>query len=365
MKFMQCLKQRRRLASLTLFASMLALAGTAGGAQQIQKQSKTDESAKTKTAVKQSVKQRADEKASAPAEKVEIRVYAAQHTAADQLATMLGSIFDSDTAPFRVTVDDRNNRLVISAAASQWESLEEILKKLDVKAPPTEGETQRIVTLSLQGVTEDENWFQSTLNMLIPKNSNTKFTVDSGKNLLILSGDDKTIEMVRALCDALKHGSENAKKTAAVKETRVHPVQVRLLWLMDMDKKATNDAPLTGDLAKIVPVLNKLGINQPRIVSNCLVSTTMGGTFKTFGTTQLNNGPVRIDLSGRSRMVGNEPNLNVQLRIGSDAPEVKEGLEFAKLDTEIQAPMSHFVILGMTPFQTGTSIFVIQLSEPE
>ena len=345
-------------------AVLLALAlGTAGAVPAQQSSKKTPSSqAGTKTGAP-GQNQTSPFPASPPGDSMEMHVYAARYVAADELATLITNLYQQvakNTPPVRVNVgvDARANRIIVAAAPAVWKELEPLLQKLDTNAPPR-NDNQKMVTLSLKGI-DDKEVLETSLQMLLHNNPDAKFTFTSPTSML-LYGDDKTVTAVSDLCDLLRGAMAGSKELdRAPKAPTAQPLQLRLLWLVDGAGKDAPGNPLAGELQTLLPVLERLGIQNPRVITNGLVNTTVGGTFKSSGFSSFDDG-VKLEFSGKTRLVEKMPYVTLQLKLTPVG--AREG-GLANVETDIQAPFNHFVLLGMTPLGKATAIFVLQVSQP-
>jgi hypothetical protein len=297
----------------------------------------------------------------------ELHLIDVRHIAADQLATLISNLYrpgpNQTESPVRITVDAPSNRLIIATSPVIWTELEALIRKLDVNSPELENNGRKMATVTFKGI-EDTTVLQRALEMLLQHNQNAKYTMVDGHSLL-LYGDEKTIGAVRELCELLKGALVNSKQSEHAAKPTALPLQVRLLWLVDGDAKDAPGTPLTGDLQTLVPVLARLGIQHPRMITNGLVNTTVGGVFKSTGKSSFDGG-VRLDFSGKTRLVEKMPYVSLQLKLIRDAAaDGPPGNELANVETEFQAPFDHFVLLGMTPLHATTAVFVLQVSQPE
>jgi hypothetical protein len=142
-------------------------------------------------------------------------------------------------------------------------------------------------------------------------------------------------------------------------------MRIRVLWLVDAENKEVG-TDLSGDVLSIIPALSKLGIGHPRLVANCMVNASRE-IFKSLGKVTYNGEDAFVRLNGSCRLVGNKPLLNIDLGISlQNIPKDPAAANnLSHLETEIQAPFGHYVILGMTPTGGTTSVFVVQVTAAE
>ena len=62
---------------------------------------------------------------------------------------------------------------------------------------------------------------------------------------------------------------------------------------------------------------------------------------------------------------GKVPNQVLQLSINANGMRNNEGSPLCQLSTQIVTPPGHFIVLGVTPTDATTSVFVVQLLLPK
>jgi hypothetical protein len=284
-----------------------------------------------------------------------------KYAQAADLAQVLANLLppppkDDQTALNRLVPDVQTNSLLIQASPTALKRILTLVEQLDIPASRPGDDGQRMMTFPLQKLAGDPA-LQAALSMMLEKNPKAKYTVDPRRNTLLLYGDDKVQAEVNDLIKALLAISEAPRKAPA---PVAPPMQIRVLWLVDEQ----GPGELTGDVAKLVPVLAKLGIKHPRIASNCLVSVN-SGSFQVSGRSDFHGGAL-LRVSGNCRLENERPLLKVDLRVDREkSPGSPPAFSLSSIETEIHAPFGHFVVLGMTPTLDTTSVFVVQINEVE
>jgi hypothetical protein len=249
-----------------------------------------------------------------------------------------------------IAVDQRTNSLIVSAPADQIERIATIVKKLDVisdKEPPA----QRPSVIPLRSLEPNEA-LQEALRLVLINQGN--FTVDRQRKAVILSCDEKTKQVVTALLEELEKQSERQRGTTKSNSQ----VQVRVVWLVN-DGPHQEASKLSDDLKEVLPGLAKLGIDKPRLAAQTLVNVTSGTKFQTRGVARLDS-PCQFSVSGQFTGSNEPPKLYVDIR-ANRVPQAGPPGEICSLQTEISAPPGHLVVLGVTPTEASTSVFVVQV----
>lgn len=291
-------------------------------------------------------------------EEAKLEIIRARYVRAAELAPILSSILpvgNKINPLYRLAVDDRANSLVVSAPPAVLKQVLDLVEQLDVRAALGGDDGQKLVAFPLQNLKGD-NTLTAALSMLLEKNPRAKYTFDPARNALLLYCDDKTQAEVSDLLKVLTAIAVVPKKATTPPEP-LPAMQVRVMWLVDEQ----GPEELAGDVTKVIPTLAKLGIKHPRVASNCLVNVK-SGSFQISGRSPF-NGNSQIRVIGSCRLEGNTPLLKIDLRVDSEKKQGTPPVLLSTIETEIQAPFGHFVILGMTPSGETTSVFVVQVNQ--
>ena len=134
-------------------------------------------------------------------------------------------------------------------------------------------------------------------------------------------------------------------------------MQVRIVWLASGIAPDQASKP-PEDLKEVVAELAKLGVEDPRLVSQAIVTAQLGRQFRVEGSAGRDK-PYQLLISGT--VLGGGPGETSKLQVSIKATQPIVTNQISRLDTEITAPLRHAVVLGMTPSGTGTSVFVVQI----
>jgi hypothetical protein len=124
-----------------------------------------------------------------------------------------------------------------------------------------------------------------------------------------------------------------------------------------------NDPP--PDLKEIVAELARIGVKDPHLVAQTVVNTVAGTEFRAEGSAKLEE-PCNLVISGTvSPKDSDSAILNVSIQANALAVGRGGGPPrsnpVCRLNTQITAPFGHTVVLGLTPTETMTSVFVVQV----
>jgi hypothetical protein len=278
----------------------------------------------------------------------EMRVFHARHVKAQDLAQTIRTIWGQRLGPqLSVAVDERSNSVIVMAGAGELALVETLVNKLDAASDADRsGNVIRILPLSHARA---DGGLVNALGLVLPKGS---FQVDQLRNQVIVSGDPKTVEGAESF---IRHLDTLQSKPKSPQ------VQVRLVWLAS----GSNDVRKPPeDMKAVITELAKLGIEEPCLVSQTSVAAQPDAQFRLEGLAGLGTPPYRLSVSGK--LLGAPGELTNRLQISIQAtqaagPGAAGSNQIGRLDTEITAPPGQFVVLGMTPTETTTSVFVVQI----
>lgn len=241
-----------------------------------------------------------------------------------------------------VLADPRTNSLLILALPGDMPKIREIISKVDVPAKE-DNAPQRLEVFTLKSV-EPDQVLQEALRLVVrPGGGKSNFTLDPRRKQVILWADPATTVLVQSLLNRLEGQSRSDMD-----------VRVRVVWLVN--GLARDDAPQPPeDLKEVLPDLAKLGIDRPRLVAQTMVNVTPNMQFQTKGVAKLDF-PCQFSVTGRYNDKSASPALQITIRaLRMDQEEI------CNLQTEISAPLGHLVVLGVTPTEAASSVFVVQV----
>ncbi|HEV3079429.1 MAG TPA: secretin N-terminal domain-containing protein [Gemmataceae bacterium] len=245
----------------------------------------------------------------------------------------------------RVIADNRTNSLLVSGSVQDQVQVNRLIEILDVDGKKQQ--QRNVAVVELQNAVPDKG-FEEALQLLMDT-SGGGFALDPRRHAVVVQGDEQAIKTARELIARLDQPQE---------KPRSQEMQVRVVWLASgLSRKDTPPPP--RDLQEVVSELTKIGVGDLRLVSQSLVNATEGNGFTMNGLAMLDescslsiNGSV---LSRASEM----PVLDITIIARQPAERAKTML--CQLDTRIAAPLGHSVVLGVTPTEKSTSVFIVQL----
>ncbi len=251
-----------------------------------------------------------------------------------------------------VIEDPRTNSLLVSGGAKEIARVRAILSKIDIADQEEAAASPERLSVFPLRFLEPDKTLQQALQMVVQGKGQGNFTVDPMRKAVIIWGDENTHRSLTELLQRLEVQSQDHQKT---NQPEVD-VQVRLAWLVNAP--ASKDAqPVPPDLKEVLPGLGKLGIDRPHLAAQTLINVRPNTRFQAKGMVPEYN--CEFSVTGMFRNQKEKP----ELQIGIRAIRVKE--EICRLETEISAPLGHLVVLGMTPVEGATSVFVVQILGPD
>src|SRR5262249_14956353 len=152
-------------------------------------------------------------KGSRPA--TEMQVIQAKFVKARELGLVISQILTGH--PVRVSFDERSNSIIVVATPDDMATVKEIIKKIDV---PRSTREPAVRFLPLK-YTKADVGLNDALARFLPGGN---FVVDRDRNLVIVSGDEKTVETAESLINRIDQPPD--RTTLSDRE-----MQVRVLWL--------------------------------------------------------------------------------------------------------------------------------------
>ena len=283
-----------------------------------------------------------------------VRSYPLAHAVASDVANALERLLRAhdgrSTASFSCTVDERTNSLLLLVSPGAEPVIADIIEALDVSADDSraaQGPQVRVYPIRAANVAE----IAGILTQVFARSS------DKQPRELSLAYDTASRQIVARAEPAILARLEDVLKSLDVLPSAAAPDEMacRLIWLVSGTSTAR---PIPDDLSAVVNELSTLGIDGLGLAAQSIIRVRSGHEFETsFG--------VELDESWQMRVRGEvlsttreSRELQIQLegRARSETPPVS-------VETVIQAPAGHFVVLGATPIGPRDSVFVLQMSD--
>lgn len=283
-----------------------------------------------------------------------LHIYAAKFAQARDLAQKLSQLYPQSQfgggrlGAIRFIADDRTNSVVITAAEQrEIDQVVNLLKQLDEIAAKADKHEPQIKIYKLKNVEVDAT-LQKLVSLIAPN-----AVLDPRRQQVVAAGDERTLLQLDALLAQL----DQERARPAVGES-----QVRLIWLASgLENKDAPKPP--ADLKDVLAELKKIGIDDVRLVSQSLVNVSAGKVFNVQSPVMLDV-PCHLTFSGQIvEKAGQAPTMDVKVHAMKTIVGARGTTSsvLCQLETEIAAPIGHSVVLGVTPMETMSSIFVLQM----
>jgi hypothetical protein len=315
-----------------------------------------------------------------PAEKVDFQVFRLRHVNALEISQVLGELFGTGggrgprggpgggfvSPRIAVANDDRTNSLIVKAAAADMAMIERLIRTLDVGG--LDKARHAIKVFTLRHIEPDQS-VEEALKAIIGPSSTARLAVDRRRKTVVLSADETTILTVQAVLERLEDAQREPEAVPG-------ELQVRIVWLVS--GLTREDAPKPPeDLKDVVAELAKLGIDKPRLAAQTVINTMPNTQFTTQGSAVLDT-PCQVSFMGMVSGKKEAPALQIAIQATRETPQRTGGggfqggrvpgmssAQICNLQTTITTPLGHAVVLGVTPTETMTSVFVVQVLRKE
>jgi hypothetical protein len=308
----------------------------------------------------------------------QVSVYQLHHVEARNAVLSLQSLLGlSESSGVRVDADPKSNRLFLYAPLATHLQVKELLEKLD--APPEPGGDQQVKVFELVQI--DAATVAEAVSRLFDAEDVT-ISVDPTANRVLAKGPEATLEVLEALLLRLDESKAPERDPRA--STTYH---VRVVWLASGLPEGIGTEP-ADDLGDVLAELAKVGVTGVRQVGQAMVYTLPDGQFEITASPMLEKGPTQMQIDGKLDQRQATPHLDIRLsarqvtyvpvspdpRLVRSHPQAKPdsqtGLKIEHkglidLETEIAAPLGHYVVLGVTPVGNATSVFVVRVTESD
>ena len=267
--------------------------------------------------------------------KRDLVVFHLRHVEVEEAAQLLGTIIQGmELSDVRVASDKRLNRLLLFAPKGERDRLRDVINAIDVAQPEPSKET-RVFQFPMTSKFSD---VQTLMNAV----------ADTGAKVLRVqaNGDTATVEVVANSPDQLN--KVEAMKAELQRPTPPVARMISIVWLSNQIGKDIEEAP--DKIQKVATALAKQGTKDLKVAANLSVSTV--GKFKTNCKTA--NG---VALSANGAFYSDSNSLDISIKV-TEGPDQSEVLD---IDTELQAPLGHPVVLGLSPSSLGDSAFVVTI----
>jgi hypothetical protein len=301
-----------------------------------------------------------DKKAAAPPKgqgtsRSGLAVIQIEHLPASEVQQQLNVLLGDETLR---TVPLGNNALAVSAPPETIQEIRDYIASIDVKVAegPAFGVAQRLQVVTLENPENDED-----LPRVLGLFGNIQHALDRQRHAVVLTGPEKDVQEAVKVLRQL----EEQRAARPAERPRARNYRVRVVWLANYpgvkELPKGRNLPVPPDLKEVQSELAKMGIDDLRLVSQSLASTN-SGEFQVEGVLPgMPGGPPnpRILVKGTILQPGDD-RLGLALSLDVGEPGEPQN-KLCRLSTRITTTSGHLVVLGVTPADESTSVFVVQV----
>jgi len=281
-------------------------------------------------------------------------VYALKHANANAVLEVINAIEETiplgPGKPATRALSAREDSILVSGPAEVHQRVKAIIQHLDALRKPDRVAQLRIYALKYAEPHEAELLLDSLLSR---ENEDLRVAVDERTNSVLVAAPPEQHTTAEALLKALDVPAAADHSQAAPETT----LRVRVIWLAD--GFSSDDAPAAKNLDEVVTELTKLGLEDIRQVGQVMVHTAPNGRFQVGGCPKTDPFSADWRITGKLDQQQGTPTLEIE--ISANVLPVDAGLS-VQLQTDISAPLGHYVVLGVTPVGEYTSAFVVQVT---
>lgn len=292
-----------------------------------------------------------------------VSVVVLQHAACDEMARVLREMVPEA----KVSFDPRTNAVLVKTTDQYHTVVRDYIARLDRPVEERQND-RRVEVIQFQNTSLTVGIQRALIEMFGGRN--VKMSLDPDRNTLVVESDGATLDRIRELIGKLDK-KQNTNEASQAGEA-AGSYRVRIVWLVTGAAADEGERPVPADLQPVVEELDKLGVKNLQVAAQMLTRVRMNQQFIVHATPTLSQ-PVQLESVGTLIAHGN---TRPELRIEIDARRETEPTQgqnqaarrtemLAALKTTIDAPVGHFVVLGVTPIGPMTSVFVVQLQPGE
>jgi hypothetical protein len=300
-----------------------------------------------------------DQKDAKKNQELHVQIYRLKYADAGRLAEVVSEVYRDK--PIRLGVDPHGDSIIVAAPAELQAQLGALIEQLDQTQEHGADRKYQYRVFGLVNA-EARDVAKVITTVLGP---GEKIAVDERTNSILAQGTQGTLLIIDAILTKLDEAADKDLKKYSAATT----FQVRVVWVAS-ELPPDQGAKPADDLKEVLGELAKIGVKELRQVGQAIVNTTPDGQFQVRCSPLLAGRPSDLEISGTLKMRQETPILNVQLSASQTEPAALgppgRGRPTTKrlvdLGTAITAPLGHYVVLGVTPVEKMTSVFVIQVT---
>lgn len=284
----------------------------------------------------------------------EVKIFALRNASAAEAYNTVLQLLGSDSFTARLTLDQRSNAIIAAGEVDQLAVLEAVLIKLDDQQETEQERTLR--TYQLRNAASHSAL--AVIQTLFAGEQDVRASVDERTNTIMFYGSPAAHERIVEMLQTLDQPA--AGEGAAPPRLRDEPqaYKVRILWLA-AGEGVQPGMGMTEDLKPVTDELARYGFNDLQVAGQLLANTA--SQISSGGNVNFAGARYQIQCIGQLEQVGDRVKLglDVRLLLADLSPEQSNLLTSAS--TEIFTTPGHYTVLGVSPANDQTAIFVVQV----
>lgn len=287
--------------------------------------------------------------------KLRTRIFQLRYADASQVAATLQNLCKKGQTELLFVPHEPTNSVLVMAPPESQESIEDLIKKLDVEPAERPGTAQSVLQiLRLKNRKVDQELEHLLLSI---RPDSVSLALDPRTNVVIASGDQKSVLALRSLLEAMDQSVEPEEKPSKVRHARI-------VWLVAAgdDPAFAGLPPPPDDLKEVLDELAKVSIKDLRNASSPQITAMVGQPFSLEVSPDLGEEGCDLTIKGTfAEAKGSLTKLTLEIaaKLVASPPRNQK---LCSLSTVVLAPSGHPVVLCVSPIGKITSVFVIQVS---
>ncbi len=272
-------------------------------------------------------------------------VFYLKHTTANDALSLVQQV--AAGMPLNLVADEQRNALLARGTQQQIDFITELLKYVDV----ANGDDSPLVLKTYKLENTNANEVLAVAQTVMAERRSVRLAADGSTNALVLYGREDDNQQLAALLEELdvaRTSEPNARQQSAVKLPKSYKVRVIVLS-NEQGGQVTN---LPSELTPVVEELETYGFNSLSVFSQMMVNTS--GRVNATG----RNGNIEIRGEGHVSQMDED---RVRLVLDVEMSQADESITVATAATEIYTQVGHYTVLGVSPSDKNTVIFVVQV----
>jgi hypothetical protein len=300
--------------------------------------------------------------------KAKTTIYRLKYADVVMVTEVLKTVFADEW--FRVAPDERSHSVIVLAGPALDDKISVLIESLDQPAarPAVAENSAEVRVLRLNHADVE---MVARVIATVFRDGELRVAVENPSNSMIVYAVPAVLDKITALIADLDRQPARPATTGLPIEVRT--LQVRIVWLMSgelVDEAAPAVPPGFDEVAE---ELSTIGVSGLRTVAQVIAKAQVGHPIELTCSPLLKkdcqlNVVGQVDLESEAQRPALDINLSaVESVFDAEGRQMfgrgrSPTREFVSLKTRIDAPFHHYVVLGVSPVEKSTSVFVLQVT---